>query len=132
MDDAGRYYDGDGTLLPTAAYEGATLYFSERLGIFGMIRGGSSTSVGEWRDDLYVVDSGDASTDKKAVEAVLLPVGASQPTAQLGVSGAQLDVTSLGDRVMLVATASVPDNTIALITSITYTDANGKRVTTKG
>lgn len=131
-DDAGRFCDGDGNALPTAIYEGATLYFSERFGIFGLVRGGSYTSGGEWRDDLYVVDSGDASTDKKAVEAVLLPVGSSQPTAELGVSGAQLDVTSLGDRVMLVATASVPDNTVALITSLSYTDANGKLVTHKG
>ncbi len=130
--DDGRYYDGDGALLPSDTYNGATLYLSERLGIFGMIRGGNFTSVEERSGHASVLSPADSSKDVKAVAVALLPAGASKPEVHAGVNGAQIDIETLGGRVLVVATATASDNSVPLITSITFTDANGKKVTDKG
>lgn len=130
--DDGRYYDGDGTLLPSDTYNGATLYFSERLGIFGMIRGGNFTSVEERSGHASVLNPADSSKDVKAVAAALLPAGASKPEVHAGVNGAQIDIETLGGRVLVVATATVSNDSVPLISSITFTDANGKKVSDKG
>lgn len=127
----GRYHD-DAALLPSDTYNGATLYLSERLAVFGMVQDGTSTSVEERTGHASFLNSWTSLKNTQAAAAVLLPPGASRPKAHLGVNGVQLNVTSLGERILLVATATVPDDTAVLITSVTYTDASGKKVTDKG
>ena len=67
-----------------------------------------------------------------ATAAVLLPTGASKLEVHTGVNGAQIDIETLGGRELVIATATVSDDSVPLISSITYTDASGKRVTDKG
>lgn len=131
-DASGRYYDGDGTVLPSDTYNGATLYLSEQLGIFGMVQDGTSTSVEERAGHASFLGPWTSPRTTKSAAAVLLPAGASKPEVHTGVIGTQVDIEALGGRVLVIATANDPDSTVPLITSVSYTDASGKKVTDKG
>ena len=135
QDEGGTVHTGTGATLPSAYvnFEGhrATFYLDQQTKHFGLhsSEGNSWGTLDEGTH--FLPDMGATETNGRWVRFGygLLPPGARDPELLLDHPSAKWIQLPLGDRVLIVIAGETADEKADLVTSITFTDASGVRVT---
>jgi len=127
----GVYHVADGSVLPSWTSGGSTYLVTEELGELVQVEENSTLATKLNSAKPTFLTFWDGPHNDLSHTAVLLPKGASSPEPKLGAPGVEVETTTLGGRVLVVASSTTRGSNVEAMTSITYTDASGKRVTSE-
>lgn len=127
----GVYRVADGSVLPSWTSGGSTYLVTEELGELVQVEENSALATKLNSAKPTFLTFWDGPHNDLSHTAVLLPKGASSPEPKLGAPKVEVETTTLGGRVLVVASATTRGTKVEAMTSITYTDASGKRVTSE-
>jgi hypothetical protein len=133
----GVYRNSLGNLLPSVTISlpisrtTGRFFLDDDLGVVGLDEDGSVGSRKLGSSEVHEFLGWADADGGRATGGLVLPVGASDPVLTTKGTGLEWAQARLDGRLAVLATALMPDQSDPVVSAISFTDVNGKRVTTQ-